>query len=114
MVDSNWHVCAQSPSGGAADPSTTTVTFDVVRNGESCSLRVHATPSPTPTPTHTATRQPSGGSSATCAPHTVGTCAADSPHPAGATAQCYDGTYSYSAHFRGTCSHHGGVRYWYR
>ncbi|WP_405863554.1 DUF3761 domain-containing protein [Streptomyces sp. NBC_00005] len=32
--------------------------------------------------------------------------------PAGATAQCSDGTYSYSAHRRGTCSHHGGVAVW--
>ncbi|WP_328668826.1 DUF3761 domain-containing protein [Streptomyces sp. NBC_00328] len=29
--------------------------------------------------------------------------------PVGATALCGDGTYSYSAHRRGTCSHHGGV-----
>ncbi|WP_234360276.1 DUF3761 domain-containing protein [Streptomyces sp. DSM 15324] len=27
---------------------------------------------------------------------------------------CKDGTYSYSAHFRGTCSGHRGVKYWYR
>ncbi len=27
--------------------------------------------------------------------------------PAGATAQCRDGSYSYSASRRGTCSHHG-------
>ncbi|HEY2094084.1 MAG TPA: DUF3761 domain-containing protein [Thermoanaerobaculia bacterium] len=32
--------------------------------------------------------------------------------PAGATAQCNDGSYSFSAHRRGTCSHHGGVRQW--
>ena len=50
----------------------------------------------------------------TCAPHTTGVCRADSPHPAGATAQCKDGTYSYAANFRGTCSHHHGVRYWYK
>ncbi|MFF3735529.1 DUF3761 domain-containing protein [Streptomyces sp. NPDC002476] len=49
-----------------------------------------------------------------CAPHTTGTCRAGSPHPAGATAQCKDGTYSYSKTFRGTCSGHGGVRYWYK
>ena len=35
----------------------------------------------------------------------------DSP-PQGATAQCNDGTYSFSQHARGTCSHHGGVRKW--
>ncbi|MEV6594561.1 DUF3761 domain-containing protein [Streptomyces acidicola] len=51
---------------------------------------------------------------ASCARHTTGVCKANSPHPRGATAKCKDGTYSYSAHFRGTCSGHGGVRYWYR
>lgn len=30
----------------------------------------------------------------------------------GATARCRDGTLSYSAHRRGTCSHHGGVAEW--
>lgn len=37
------------------------------------------------------------------------------PHnqvPAGASAQCRDGTYSFSQSRRGTCSHHGGVRRW--
>jgi Protein of unknown function (DUF3761) len=32
--------------------------------------------------------------------------------PAGATAQCQDGTYSFSQHRSGTCSHHGGVAQW--
>jgi hypothetical protein len=32
--------------------------------------------------------------------------------PAGATAQCVDGTYSFSLHHSGTCSHHGGVSTW--
>jgi hypothetical protein len=32
--------------------------------------------------------------------------------PAGATAQCRDGTYSFSRSRRGTCSHHGGVARW--
>jgi hypothetical protein len=35
-----------------------------------------------------------------------------SPDPTGATALCYDGTYSYSEHASGTCSHHGGVARW--
>lgn len=34
--------------------------------------------------------------------------------PAGATALCKDGTYSFSQHRRGTCSHHGGVAKWLR
>jgi len=32
--------------------------------------------------------------------------------PAGATAQCGDGTFSFSLHHSGTCSHHGGVATW--
>lgn len=32
--------------------------------------------------------------------------------PTGATAQCRDGTYSFSESRRGTCSHHGGVARW--
>lgn len=32
--------------------------------------------------------------------------------PAGATAQCRDGDYSYSQHRTGTCSGHGGVAVW--
>src|SRR5438270_3133488 len=32
--------------------------------------------------------------------------------PAGATAQCRDGSYSFSRSRRGTCSHHGGVAKW--
>lgn len=33
--------------------------------------------------------------------------------PAGASAKCGDGTYSFSQSRRGTCSHHGGVSTWY-
>jgi hypothetical protein len=36
----------------------------------------------------------------------------DGGKPKGATAQCGDGTYSFSEHHRGTCSHHGGVASW--
>ncbi|WP_345785974.1 DUF3761 domain-containing protein [Frateuria sp.] len=32
--------------------------------------------------------------------------------PAGASAQCRDGSYSFSQSRRGTCSHHGGVARW--
>ena len=32
--------------------------------------------------------------------------------PPGATARCRDGTYSFSKHHQGTCSHHGGVAAW--
>ncbi len=33
--------------------------------------------------------------------------------PEGASAQCGDGSYSFSRSRRGTCSHHGGVAQWY-
>ncbi len=36
----------------------------------------------------------------------------DGDVPAGATARCRDGTYSFSQNRRGTCSHHGGVASW--
>ena len=32
--------------------------------------------------------------------------------PSGASAICYDGTYSFSRNRRGTCSGHGGVQSW--
>jgi hypothetical protein len=34
--------------------------------------------------------------------------------PDGATAECNDGTFSFSQNHRGTCSHHGGVKRWFR
>lgn len=34
--------------------------------------------------------------------------------PAGATAKCNDGTYSFAAHHQGACSHHGGVAVFYK
>jgi hypothetical protein len=39
--------------------------------------------------------------------------APDPGHPAGATAQCNDGSYSFAAHHQGACSHHGGVAVFY-
>ena len=33
----------------------------------------------------------------------------DGAVPAGASAKCRDGSYSFSKHHSGTCSHHGGV-----
>ena len=36
----------------------------------------------------------------------------DGSIPSDATAQCNDGTYSFSQHRSGTCSYHGGVAQW--
>ena len=43
-----------------------------------------------------------------CSPYKT----SDGSAPAGATAQCKDGTYSSSQHRSGTCSGHGGVDHW--
>jgi len=42
----------------------------------------------------------------------VATAAFGASPPVGATALCRDGTYSFSQHHSGTCSHHGGVAQW--
>lgn len=69
---------------------------------------------PAPTRTNTKTSTVHCGtdyyvnSSGTCVHRPVTAPAA----PAGATAECVDGTYSYSQHRQGTCSHHGGVKRW--
>lgn len=44
--------------------------------------------------------------------HRVHTPVQSKSTPAGATAKCGDGTYSFSDHHPGTCSHHGGVSSW--
>lgn len=36
----------------------------------------------------------------------------DGAAPSGASAKCRDGSYSFSKHHSGTCSHHGGVNSW--
>lgn len=57
----------------------------------------------------------SSNSSDTTSDSSAGSTSGDSSSssaPDGATAQCNDGTYSYSLHHSGTCSHHGGVANW--
>jgi Protein of unknown function (DUF3761) len=36
----------------------------------------------------------------------------DGQQPVGASAQCRDGSYSFSRHHQGTCAQHGGVSRW--
>ena len=43
---------------------------------------------------------------------TLGLVAWTAPLAYAQTAECSDGSMSYSANFRGTCSHHGGVAIW--
>lgn len=69
----------------------------------------HASTAPAPSPVHVNPVQTEqGGYTNTEGNHI----ASPSTNPAGATAQCKDGTYSYSQNHSGTCSHHGGVASW--
>src|SRR5215831_17594936 len=77
--------------------------------------------SPTPAPQATQATAPAA-TTGSCAPdyyrNARGVCVhrpvktQGSAAPAGATAQCRDGSYSFSQSRRGTCSRHGGVRKW--
>ncbi|MEV4442926.1 DUF3761 domain-containing protein [Streptomyces sp. NPDC049577] len=67
------------------------------------------TPAPARTPAHTSAPSAPARPAPTGAPTQKP--AAGDAH-SGASALCNDGTYSYSAHRRGTCSHHGGVARW--
>ncbi len=74
-------------------------------------------PAPTPTPQATAPATTSGPCAADYYRNTDGVCVhrpvkSNGSVPQGATAQCRDGSYSFSQHRRGTCSHHGGVLKW--
>jgi hypothetical protein len=74
--------------------------------------------SPTPAVQNTAPAATSGSCSAGYYRNVSGACVhrpvrtQNNAVPAGATAQCRDGSYSFSQHARGTCSHHGGVARW--
>jgi Protein of unknown function (DUF3761) len=124
-----------SPAGGTAPAVVVTATPTPSTTPSTTSS---PTPSPSPEPTTGAptpaaapttaaaivgggTGGGSGGGAGSCPVdyyrNSSGNCVhrpAPAPtHPAGATALCNDGTYSYSQHRQGTCSHHGGVRIWF-
>jgi hypothetical protein len=67
-----------------------------------------------PKPVAAAPVQPScpNGTYVNSAGNTVCSPYASSSAPAGATAECRDGSYSFSQSHSGTCSHHGGVARW--
>lgn len=76
-----------------------------------------AQPKPTPTPQATVPATTSGSCTADYYRNSDGVCVKrpvknQDAVPQGATAQCRDGSYSFSQHRSGTCSHHGGVAKW--
>jgi biopolymer transport protein ExbD len=64
------------------------------------------TPAPVQQPTCTNGSYVNSAGNTVCSPETAPSA------PAGATAKCVDGTYSFSQSHSGTCSHHGGVAQW--
>lgn len=111
----DYYVCTQSPAAGAVLQTgnghspivkVTVVGLDVNCDG---SLKTDGTSSTGGVIGGSDSSGTSDGSTSDGSSGTTGSVAG-----AGATALCNDGTYSYSAHHRGTCSHHGGVAVWYK
>ncbi|MER6442696.1 DUF3761 domain-containing protein [Streptomyces sp. NPDC001185] len=60
---------------------------------------------------------PSTNTAHHCVHHTTGLCGwthHQRPQNKTETAKCKDASLSYSRHAQGTCSHHHGVKYWFK
>jgi predicted lipid-binding transport protein (Tim44 family) len=121
-------------AGGAlAAPSQTPAPAKATSPASAATSSPVLTATPAPIPTNTPGAAPASAPAVSQGPATVsssgepscgrdsyvnvdGNCVqrpvSSSSAPAGATAQCTDGTYSFSQHRSGTCSHHGGVAAW--
>lgn len=100
------------PASTYAEPegystTTTTETSTVEENSPATAT----TPNPEPTP-DTSANLSNDNTYINSAGNEVQSPAYSDSVPAGASAQCADGTYSFSQSRRGTCSHHGGVAVW--
>ncbi|MEE4543160.1 DUF3761 domain-containing protein [Streptomyces sp. V4-01] len=135
--DRDWTVCDQTPGAGSTAPAGAKIDMGAVKTDETCpgaSATTAPSPSPSPTPAtasprpkphptpthHTATHHAAavtsgagGGGSSSGGGSDTSTEPPVDDH-GGATALCNDGTLSFSAHHRGTCSHHGGVAEFYQ
>ncbi|MFK4147461.1 DUF3761 domain-containing protein [Streptomyces sp. NPDC004065] len=134
VLDRDWKVCGQTPSPGAVVDPATKLTFKVVKRSESCSrpdaILSHGSSSSSGGSSSGGSGSSTGGSGSATGGSSSSTGGSSSSTggssssgggssssggqqaPAGASAICNDGTPSYSAHRRGTCSHHGGVARW--
>lgn len=95
--------------------STTTLTVTTITPTPTLIKTPTPTITSTYTPTHTNTPSPTNNNDyyKNSDGNSVHSPENSNNIPAGATAQCVDGTYSFSQHRSGTCSHHGGVQIWY-
>lgn len=126
-----------SMAGGGSAPSTDQP-LPQITTPPSTSRVVVESPSPTPPPSPSPSPSPSQSPQPVYSPaqsstsessyNDTGSCGEDyyrnsdgacvhrpvssDTAPPGATAQCRDGTYSFSQHRSGTCSGHGGVERW--
>lgn len=105
---------SQSPAGaspGAVKTTTrtTSTTVDCTKFYNKLRAACRTTSSSGPARTSVAPAPRPGPATGRAAP---GSSAANDNNPAGATAQCKDGTFSHAAHHAGACSHHGGVAKW--
>lgn len=101
----------QSPNATAPVPASPTPTLASVPTSPPTTAAPAPTSSP-PTNPSPASSCPNGSyvnvsGNTVCSPY-----ASPGGAPAGATARCNDGTYSFSQHRQGTCSYHGGVAQW--
>jgi len=90
----------------------TKVTVQPLNSLESVGTYVAPTPAPTSAPVVAPQPNCTNGTYVNSAGNTVCSPESAPTAPAGATAQCVDGTYSFSQSHSGTCSHHGGVSSW--
>ena len=108
-------VTKYSPSGCKANTDTvvsTTVIKQPVNQVTAIGTYVAPAPTPTPAPAPIAGSSCPNGTYVNSEGNTVCSPYSSPSAPAGATAQCADGTYSFSQSRSGTCSHHGGVAQW--
>ena len=125
ISDSDW-LSEQSPKWNTDVDADTQVTLTAMCSLDTNSYKPTPTASVTPNPSDSSAPNASSGisvapstssspapiASASPTPTPTPSATASISWPAGATAQCKDGTFSTSATRSGTCSGHGGVSAW--
>lgn len=96
----------------AADADDDKTSSAVTSSSAPSSTSAPAAPRQSPSPTVTGGNSPSGYYTNSRGRRVQRPTFSENGPPDGATAQCRDGSYSFSQSRRGTCSHHGGVSRW--
>lgn len=104
-------IAARDFTKKASAPAKTTVTQSTV-TAPVPTPAPRVTPAPAPQPAPTPEPVCANGSYVNSAGNRVCSPASTPSAPAGASARCVDGSYSFSQSRRGTCSYHGGVSAW--